>query len=157
MSTQQTTRDTFYTVVAGDTLGGIAAHFHTTVKQLQIWNNIQDPNLIRVGQRLIVARASTGEPQPGDPSFVPFPGADWFKTLPTSPIIEMMGLRLVEEGCSAYGFSGPGPRWNEKHRESYANWQRALGFQGTDADGWPGRKSWDQLRVPFPDEGWSAE
>ncbi|GFE15565.1 hypothetical protein Sgleb_36120 [Streptomyces glebosus] len=158
MGTQQTTQDKYYVVVAGDTLSGIASRFRTTVKQLQIWNNISDPNIIKVGQRLLVAKATAGEPQPGDPSFVPFPGGEWFKTLPTSPIIEMMGLRLVEEGCGApYGFSGPGPKWNDKHRQAYASFQSALGYTGSDADGWPGRKSWDQLRVPFPEEGCGAQ
>ncbi|MFI1615623.1 peptidoglycan-binding protein [Streptomyces lydicus] len=161
MSTQQTTRDKIYTVVEGDTLGAIAARFHTTVKQLQIWNNIPDPNIIPVGQRLIVGRASAPVPGPEEPDLVPFPGAQFFKTLPPpeSPIILHMGLRLDEEGCGGpYGFSGPGPRWNEKHRQAYACFQRQLGFTGADADGWPGRTSWDRLRVPAPSpEEWGSD
>ncbi|MGP8300388.1 peptidoglycan-binding protein [Streptomyces inhibens] len=161
MSTQQTTRDKFYTVVAGDTLNAIAARFHTTVKQLQIWNNIPDPNTIEVGQRLVVGKTPVGEPGPEAPSLVPFPGADWFKTLPPpdSPIIQNMGFRLVDEDCGApYGFSGPGSRWNEKHRKAYALWQESLGLSGPEADGWPGRRSWDALRVPNPTpEQWGSD
>lgn len=48
--------DTYYTVVSGDTLSGIAAKFGVTVAQLCSWNNISNPNLIYVGQRLIVKK-----------------------------------------------------------------------------------------------------
>ncbi|MGW1377819.1 LysM peptidoglycan-binding domain-containing protein [Streptomyces sp. NPDC002446] len=163
MGTKQRTRDTIYTVVSGDTLSGIAVRFKTTVKQLQIWNNIPDPDKIKVGQRLIVAKASAGGPQPtpAGPGLVPFPGADFFTSQPPteSPIILNMGLRLVDEGCGEpYGFSGPGPRWNERHRQSYALWQELLGFSGPDADGIPGKTSWDRLSVPSPSpEEWGSD
>lgn len=52
-----TTGDT-YVVKSGDTLSGIAAKFGVTVKQLQEWNNISDPNKIYVGQVLKI-KAST--------------------------------------------------------------------------------------------------
>ena len=48
--------DTYYTVVSGDTLSGIAAKFGVTVAQLCSWNNMSNPNLIYVGQRLIVKK-----------------------------------------------------------------------------------------------------
>ncbi|MFD7103121.1 peptidoglycan-binding protein [Streptomyces celluloflavus] len=89
--------------------------------------------------------AGTGAPTPAP--FEPYPGADWFKKNPHSPIVTAMGRRLVEEGCSAYS-SGPGPQWTESDRQSYARWQRHLGYSGDDADGWPGRKSWDALKIP---------
>lgn len=31
---------------------------------------------------------------------------------------------------------------------SYAKWQQKLGYGGADADGWPGKSTWDQLRAP---------
>lgn len=79
--------------------------------------------------------------------YQPFPGAAFFKAAPNSPIVTAMGRRLVEEGCSAYR-TGPGPQWTQADRDSYARWQRHLGFSGADADGWPGQFSWDKLRVP---------
>ncbi|MEV0807801.1 peptidoglycan-binding protein [Micromonospora sp. NPDC050200] len=45
-----------------------------------------------------------------------------------------MGVRLVAEGCGAH-LSGPGPRWSDADRTSYANWQRRLGYTGADAGG----------------------
>ena len=43
-----------YTVAGGDVLSGIAIRFGVTVGQIQSWNNIQNPNLIRVGQKLTI-------------------------------------------------------------------------------------------------------
>lgn len=43
-----------YQVQAGDTLNVIARKFNVTPEQLMKWNNIQDPNLLLVGQQLKV-------------------------------------------------------------------------------------------------------
>lgn len=43
-----------YTVVAGDTLALIAQRFGTTVAALQAANDISDPNIINVGQVLVI-------------------------------------------------------------------------------------------------------
>jgi len=43
-----------YTVVAGDVLSGIALRFGVTVAELVQWNNIPNPDLIRVGQKLTI-------------------------------------------------------------------------------------------------------
>lgn len=43
-----------YQVQAGDTLNVIAKKFNVTPEQLMKWNNIQDPNLLLVGQQLKV-------------------------------------------------------------------------------------------------------
>lgn len=45
---------TFYRVRGGDTLDGIAEHFHVSIRNLRIWNHIRG-NLIHIGQRLRVA------------------------------------------------------------------------------------------------------
>lgn len=44
----------YYTVVSGDTLTKIASRYNTTVNQLVSWNNIKNPDLIYVGQKLRV-------------------------------------------------------------------------------------------------------
>ena len=48
-----------YTVVYGDTLFGIAKRFKTTVATLQQLNNISNPDVIKVGQVLIVPTTGT--------------------------------------------------------------------------------------------------
>ena len=44
----------YYTVQSGDTLSGIAAKFNTTTAKLTSLNNLANPNIIYVGQRLLV-------------------------------------------------------------------------------------------------------
>ena len=51
--------DETYTVRSGDTLSGIASRYGTTYQQLAEWNNISNPNLIYVGQVLIVRKSSS--------------------------------------------------------------------------------------------------
>ncbi|MET7412528.1 peptidoglycan-binding protein [Streptomyces rubiginosohelvolus] len=85
--------------------------------------------------------------KPPKPTYEPFPGAAFFKVGRNSAVITAMGKRLVAEGCGRYQV-GPGPAWSEADRKSYAAWQRKLGYSGSDADGIPGKTSWDRLKVP---------
>ncbi|MFF5787695.1 peptidoglycan-binding protein [Streptomyces sp. NPDC012693] len=94
------------------------------------------------------ARPAPGAGKPAAPRLQPFPGTSFFRKETSSPVITAMGRRLVAEGCSAYTV-GPGPRWGEADRLSYAKWQRKLGFRGSDADGAPGAVSWNALKVPY--------
>ena len=55
----------YYTVVRGDALYKIAAKFGCTIADLVEWNNIPNPNLIYVGQVLIVGWTDT--PVPPEP------------------------------------------------------------------------------------------
>ncbi|MGP3940502.1 peptidoglycan-binding protein [Streptomyces sp. 6N106] len=104
------------------------------------------------GKQGFTYKATASAPAGSSPAkpaakYEPFPGADFFRKAPRSAIVTAMGKRLVAEGCSAYA-DGPGPQWTEADRKSYAKWQRKLGYSGADADGWPGKSSWDQLHVP---------
>lgn len=105
----------------------------------------------RVATRLAAAAGGAVPSRPADgspaPRHQPFPGASFFSARTSSPVITAMGRRLVAEGCSSYAV-GPGPRWSDADRRSYAAWQRKLGFRGGDADGIPGRTSWNALKVP---------
>ncbi|MFG2506728.1 peptidoglycan-binding protein [Streptomyces rubiginosohelvolus] len=103
----------------------------------------------RVGKRLDSEPTPTKpKPKPKPkPTYEPFPGAAFFKAGRNSAVITAMGKRLVAEGCGRYAV-GPGPRWSEADRKSYAAFQRKLGYSGADADGIPGKTSWDRLRVP---------
>ena len=60
--------NTRYTVVAGDTLSGIAARFGTTTRNLMNLNNITNANLIRIGQVLIISETSGANSQPSPAS-----------------------------------------------------------------------------------------
>lgn len=49
----------YHNVVKGDTLSGLASTYGTSVKQLQTWNNIENANLIYVGQKLVVGKKTS--------------------------------------------------------------------------------------------------
>ncbi|MER7167981.1 peptidoglycan-binding protein [Micromonospora sp. NPDC000207] len=144
-----------YVTVAGDTLGSVAAKFRVPWSTLAEANGLPmvltGSHRFVVGTRLTIpGQASSPDPQGGGTpitGYVPFPGTEWFEGRPNSRIITAMGVRLVQEGCNPYRV-GPGSQWSDVDRDAYAMWQRKLGFTGADADGWPGRTSWDRLRVP---------
>ncbi len=43
-----------YTVQAGDTASSIATRFNTTVQRIQALNNLGDPKLLNIGQKLVI-------------------------------------------------------------------------------------------------------
>jgi LysM repeat protein len=131
-----------YTVRKGDTLSAIAKRYGTTVAKLTFLNSLKDPDDLAVGQKLKVPAK-----KPAAPVYEPFPGAAFFHGGRHSSIITAMGKRLVAEGCGKYR-SGPGPDWTNADKQSYAAWQRKLGYSGDAADGIPGKTSWEKLRVP---------
>lgn len=65
-STGTTGGSTTYTVQAGDTLAAIARRFNTTVEELVRLNNIANPNVLSLGQQLIVPAAGSTAPATGD-------------------------------------------------------------------------------------------
>jgi hypothetical protein len=117
-------------------------------------NSHWDPGAINIdivpGKAVVETKPTTpSTPTPAKPSahYEPFPGSAFFHAGRYSSVITAMGRRLVAEGCSRYN-SGPGPNWTNADKASYAAWQRKLGYTGSDADGTPGKTSWDKLRVP---------
>ena len=58
----------YYTVQSGDTLSGIALKFSTTSSKLAQLNSISNPNLIYVGQRLLVNQSSDSNSSSSDQS-----------------------------------------------------------------------------------------
>ncbi|MEV7871516.1 peptidoglycan-binding protein [Streptomyces sp. NPDC088124] len=97
----------------------------------------------RIGARL----GGAAPPAKPPAAYEPFPGTAFFAAGRRSALVTAMGKRLVAEGCGRYKV-GPGPAWSTADRDSYAAWQRKLGYEGGDADGIPGKASWDRLKVP---------
>ena len=53
-SETNSTSKTYYTIRKGDTLWGISRRYGVSIQNIVSWNNIQNPNLIYPGQRLIL-------------------------------------------------------------------------------------------------------
>lgn len=114
-----------YTVVAGDTLSGIASRFGTTVAALASANGISNPNLIFAGQVLKVAGGSgtnatlTSVPQPArSPSPAPAasaaPAAPAAKPAPAAPPAAASAGQMAAQVALAqvgkpYQWAGAGP------------------------------------------------
>lgn len=63
--------DRYYVVQSGDTLGQIAHRYHVTVGQLTAWNQLSNPDLIHVGQRLLVRGGQVADQASATPATDP--------------------------------------------------------------------------------------
>ncbi|MEU0937564.1 peptidoglycan-binding protein [Embleya sp. NPDC005971] len=67
--------------------------------------------------------------------------------------VTAVGRALVARGFGSHYRQGPGPDWSDADTENYADYQRSLGFSGSDADGVPGDGSLRKLLGTLPGTG----
>src|SRR5690606_34846761 len=78
--------------------------------------------------------------------------------------VTAVGRALVAAGFGKHYKVGPGPNWSDADTLNYADYQRSLGYSGSDADGVPGPTSLRKLLgtkskpkaryEPFPGASW---
>src|SRR5437868_15515715 len=105
-----------YTVRAGDTLASIAARFNTSVQALVAANNIVNPNMISIGQQLIIPGGSpVAGGSVGSVTFVVGPGLAQAmtedRTTPASDEVYVHGNRTQSQWSEAMGRNGTLYRW----------------------------------------------
>lgn len=61
------------------------------------------------------------------------------------PHVTWLGNQLVRKGFGNYYTDGPGPVWSDADRRNVAEFQRAQGWHGDDADGYPGHETLKRL------------
>ncbi|MEV4425255.1 peptidoglycan-binding protein [Streptomyces sp. NPDC053792] len=74
-----------------------------------------------------------------------FPGRGYFRLGQSNAYVEKLGKQLVKRGFGKHYLSGPGPRWTEADRRNVEAFQRAQGWRGGAADGYPGPETWRRL------------
>ncbi|MER5359847.1 peptidoglycan-binding protein [Streptomyces sp. NPDC002785] len=74
-----------------------------------------------------------------------FPGRGHFRPGQSNSHVDKLGKQLVKKGYGKYYLSGPGPRWTEADRRNVEAFQRAQGWRGGAADGYPGPETWRRL------------
>jgi murein L,D-transpeptidase YcbB/YkuD len=74
-----------------------------------------------------------------------YPGRAMFRPGSNNAHVTRLGKRLVKEGFGKYYTRGPGPRWGEADRRGVEAFQRAQGWRGGAADGYPGPETWRRL------------
>ncbi|MCX5198369.1 peptidoglycan-binding protein [Streptomyces sp. NBC_00249] len=85
----------------------------------------------------------TGQHGPaGKPAY---PGAGVFRPGKSHPAVTALGRQLMKKGFGKYYTSGPGPSWSEADRRNVEAFQRAQGWRGASADGYPGPETWRRL------------
>ncbi|MCB5183559.1 peptidoglycan-binding protein, partial [Streptomyces antimicrobicus] len=83
--------------------------------------------------------------RPPVPGPSPYPGLGTFRPGRTHPAIEALGRRLLAKGFGKHYQSGPGRTWTEADRRAVEAFQRAQGWRGRAADGYPGPETWRRL------------
>ncbi|MDH6584915.1 hypothetical protein M2161_004021 [Streptomyces sp. SAI-133] len=94
------------------------------------------------------AGGQTGAAGPSAPSShgVPgYPGRAMFRPGASNKYVTQLGRQLVKKGFGKYYTTGPGPRWGEPDRRGVEAFQRAQGWRGGAADGYPGPETWRRL------------
>ncbi|MGW6782199.1 peptidoglycan-binding protein [Streptomyces sp. NPDC054987] len=82
---------------------------------------------------------------PGPGGVRAYPGAAVFRPGRSHPAVEALGRQLVKKGFGKYYTSGPGARWGEADRRNVEAFQRAQGWRGAAANGYPGPETWRRL------------
>jgi len=94
------TRPEFYTVKRGDTLYSVALDAGLDYKELAAWNQLDDPNVIKVGQQLRLRPPPGWKPDPSDQPVVVRPVA-------TAPQVESRPLDLPPVKSGPKGIKTP--------------------------------------------------
>ncbi|MFB7472475.1 peptidoglycan-binding protein [Kitasatospora sp. NPDC056184] len=81
----------------------------------------------------------------GGSSSTAFPGAGSFGPGADNAYVTQLGRLLVQRGGGQFYREGPGPRWGEADRRATEAFQLAQGWRGSEADGIPGKATWDYL------------
>ncbi|MFE4591281.1 peptidoglycan-binding protein [Streptomyces laurentii] len=103
-------------------------------------------SLLVTGQgRDIGGSGGSGGPDGSSGSASAFPGRGSFRPGQSSAYVEKLGKQLVKRGFGKHYTSGPGPRWTEADRRNVESFQRAQGWRGAAADGYPGPETWRRL------------
>ncbi|WP_345701914.1 peptidoglycan-binding protein [Kitasatospora terrestris] len=82
---------------------------------------------------------------PAPPAPAGFPGADRFRPGQVNDFVRLLGEQLVRKGYGRYYTEGPSPDWGEADRRNVEAFQRAQGWSGAEADGYPGPDTWKLL------------
>ncbi|MFG2571149.1 peptidoglycan-binding protein [Streptomyces sp. NPDC048481] len=74
-----------------------------------------------------------------------YPGRAVFRPGVRSASVTQLGARLAAKGFGRFYTTGPGPLWGEADRRAVEAFQRAQGWRGGAADGYPGPETWRRL------------
>ncbi|MGW0824167.1 peptidoglycan-binding protein [Streptomyces sp. NPDC002845] len=91
------------------------------------------------------ASGASGKPAAQGVQVPVFPGRAMFRPGAHNEHVTLLGEQLVKKGFGKHYTTGPGPRWSEADRRNVEAFQRAQGWRGGAADGYPGPETWRRL------------
>ncbi|NEY31609.1 hypothetical protein GTU99_05240 [Streptomyces sp. PRKS01-65] len=91
------------------------------------------------------ARVPDGSGAPSSHGVPGYPGRAMFRPGAHNAHVTRLGRQLVRKGFGAHYTAGPGPRWGEADRRAVEAFQRAQGWRGGAADGFPGPETWRRI------------
>ncbi|MFV0135801.1 peptidoglycan-binding protein [Streptomyces sp. HMX87] len=97
------------------------------------------------GRDIPAAAAGGPAPEPASHGVPGYPGRAMFRPGATNEYVTRLGRQLVKKGFGKHYTTGPGPRWGEADRRNVEAFQRAQGWRGGAADGYPGPETWRRL------------
>ncbi|MFJ8056462.1 peptidoglycan-binding protein [Streptomyces sp. NPDC096142] len=109
----------------------------------QTWNLLVTGKGRNIGGTAPVGAA--GPPAPSSHGVPGYPGKAMFRPGANNKYVTQLGKQLVKKGFGRYYTTGPGPRWGEPDRRNVEAFQRAQGWRGGAADGYPGPETWRRL------------
>jgi hypothetical protein len=74
-----------------------------------------------------------------------FPGTQYFQAGASNEYVKLLGVQLVKAGFGRHYSIGPGLAWSEADRLNCQDFQKAQGWTGSGADGYPGPTTWQRL------------
>ncbi|MEH0403264.1 peptidoglycan-binding protein [Streptomyces sp. NPDC047804] len=89
-----------------------------------------------------IPAAGTGSTPGGTAAY---PGKRFFASGQSNDHVRELGVQLVRKGYGTHYVTGPGRRWTEADRRNVEAFQRAQGWSGSAADGYPGPETWRRL------------
>ncbi|MEV5959187.1 peptidoglycan-binding protein [Streptomyces sp. NPDC051987] len=101
--------------------------------------------LLATGKGRNVKPAGTAPPAPASHGVPGYPGRNYFRPGTANDHITELGRQLIKKGYGRFYPDGPHPAWGEADRRAVEAFQRAQGWRGGAADGYPGPETWRRL------------
>ncbi|HEY8986974.1 MAG TPA: peptidoglycan-binding protein [Streptomyces sp.] len=142
----------FYTTGPGPRWGDADRRATQAFQRAQGWkgadaDGLPGPDtwaLLSTGKGRDIVTGTPGPPAPSSAATA-FPGRAHFRPGAENPYVVQLGEQLVRKGYGRYYGTGPTPRWGDADRRAVEAFQRAQGWRGAAADGYPGPETWRRL------------
>ncbi|MFF4306386.1 peptidoglycan-binding protein [Streptomyces sp. NPDC001601] len=101
--------------------------------------------LLATGRGRNIESATVVPSAPASHGVPGYPGKNLFRPGAANDYVARLGRRLVEKGYGRFYPNGPHAAWGEADRRAVEAFQRAQGWRGGAADGYPGPETWRRL------------